>query len=83
MLEYVNHCTVCFSEENGDMFIEAVSRSKSLQKILKNLRKEHLDRLNKKECEVLAGLLYTDILTAFNNIRTHALNIVEATAGLR
>ena len=83
MLEYVSHCTVSFSEENEDMLIEAVSRSKSLQKILKNLRKEHLDRLNKKECEVMAGLLYTDILTAFNNIRTHALNIVEATAGLR
>lgn len=83
MLEYVSHCTVSFSEENEDMLIEAASRSKSLQKILKNLRKEHLDRLNKKECEVMAGLLYTDILTAFNNIRTHALNIVEATAGLR
>ena len=35
-----------------------------------------------KECEVMAGLHYTDILTVFNSIRTHALNIVEATAGL-
>jgi Na+/phosphate symporter len=75
--------TTRFSEKNLDMLIEVGSKSKSLQKILKNLRKEPPDRLNKKECDIMAGLLYTDILTALNNIRTDALNIVEATAGLR
>ena len=83
LLEYLEHCTRCFEEENEDLLIEAVTKSKSLQKLLKNLRKEHIDRLNRKECEVMAGLLYTDILAAFNNIRTHAFDIVEATAGLR
>jgi phosphate:Na+ symporter len=81
--EYLVHCTRCFVEENEDLLIEAVTKSKSIQKLLKNLRKDHLDRLNRKECEVMAGLLYTDILSAFNNIRTHAFGIVEATAGLR
>ena len=81
--EYLEHCTKCFTLENEDLLIEAVTKSKSLQKLLKNLRREHIDRLNRKECGVMAGLLYTDILAAFNNIRTHAFDIVEATAGLK
>ncbi|MFC1884137.1 Na/Pi cotransporter family protein [Thermodesulfobacteriota bacterium] len=83
LLEYLEHCTRCFEEENEDLMIEAVAKNKSIQKLLKNLRKEHIDRLNRNECEVLAGLLYTDILAAFNNIRTRAFDIVEATAGLK
>ena len=62
---------------------EVDSKGKSIQKMIKRLRNEHILRLNNKECDVLPGLLFNDILTAFQSIRSHAHNIAQAAAGMK
>jgi len=42
-----------------------------------------VDRLNRNECKVIPGLLYTDILTVLQHIRGHAHNVAEAILGLK
>jgi phosphate:Na+ symporter len=83
LLSYITLCTLSFVEERPRMLHEVVSRSKSLQKTIKHLRNAHIDRLDRQECDVTAGLLYTDILATFQNIRSHARNIGEAIAGFK
>jgi len=83
LLKYIELCTLCFIEEKERILTEINSKGKSLQKMMKQLRAAHIDRLNREECNVVAVLLYTDILTAYQNIRSHALNIAEAAVGLK
>jgi phosphate:Na+ symporter len=83
LLEYLEMCVLCFIEEKARNRHEADSRSKSLQKTIKRLKDDHVERLNKGECDVVPGLLYNDILTAFQKIRSHSHNIAEAIIGLK
>ena len=83
LLSFIALCTLSFVEERPRMLHEVAARSKSLQKTIKHLRNAHIDRLDRQECEVTAGLLYTDILAACQNIRSHARNIGEAIAGMK
>ncbi|HOY63442.1 MAG: Na+/Pi-cotransporter [bacterium ADurb.Bin236] len=83
LLEYLEMCMLCFIEEKARNRHEADSRSKSLQKTIKRLKDDHVERLNKGECDVVPGLLYNDILTAFQKIRSHSHNIAEAIIGLK
>lgn len=83
MRSYLALCTLSFVEERPRMLHEVISRSKSIQKTIKHLRNAHIDRLDRQECEVTAGLLYTDILAALQDIRSHARNIGEAIAGIK
>jgi phosphate:Na+ symporter len=48
-----------------------------------DLRKSHIQRLNEGLCEVNSGLLFIDMLTAFEKIGDHAYNIAEGISGLR
>ena len=79
-LNYIELCTRCFMEEHRQLIHDVEARSKSLKKTIKRERTGHINRLIRNECEVMAGLLYTDILTALQNIRTHALRIPRTIA---
>ncbi len=81
--EYFQLCTLCFIDEKNRTFHEADAKNNSLQKMIKKLRRGHLERLNNRECDVMTGLLLSDILATFQSIRGHAHNIVETVAGLK
>ncbi|HOO56262.1 MAG TPA: Na/Pi cotransporter family protein [bacterium] len=83
LYEYLELCTRCFIEEKPRVRHEADAKSKSLQKLIKKLLNDHIMRLNQSQCDVVPGLLYSDILNAFQKIRSHAHNIAEAAAGLK
>jgi phosphate:Na+ symporter len=54
-----------------------------INELRKEMRKDHIQRLNKGICEVDSGLLFIDMLTSFEKIGDHAYNIAEGIAGLR
>lgn len=56
--------------------------------ILKNemedtMRDTHISRLNAGEWNVVAGLLFADMLINFEKIGDHSYNIAEAVAGIK
>jgi phosphate:Na+ symporter len=83
LLEYLELCTLCFIQQRTKILHEVDSKSQSLRETIEQLRSAHEARLNRNECRVIPGLLYTDILTALQNVRAHAHNAAEASLGLK
>jgi len=48
---------------------------------VKDIRTNHLDRLEKKETSPLLSLVFLDMLNAYRRIKDHGINIAEALAG--
>jgi phosphate:Na+ symporter len=47
------------------------------------MRKAHIDRLNKGSCDVNQGLVFIDMLNSFEKIGDHAYNIAQSISGVR
>ena len=43
----------------------------------KEVRKAHIKRVSKQQCDVKAGLYYIDVVSHFTRIGDHARNLVE------
>jgi phosphate:Na+ symporter len=54
-----------------------------INKLRKEMRKEHVRRLKDGKCEVDSGLIFIDMLTSFEKIGDHAYNIAEGISGQR
>lgn len=51
-----------------------------INELRKELRLEHIRRLNEGICDVSAGLVFIDMLTSFEKIGDHAFNVAEGIA---
>ena len=47
------------------------------------MRKAHIDRLNKGSCDVNQGLVFIDMINSFEKIGDHAYNIAQSISGVR
>jgi len=47
------------------------------------MRKRHIKRLNEGACDVPSGLVFIDMLTSFEKIGDHSLNVAEGISGIR
>jgi len=54
-----------------------------INELKRELRKEHVRRLNAEQCEVEPGIIFIDMLSCFEKIGDHAYNISETIAGMR
>jgi phosphate:Na+ symporter len=58
-----------------------LERERALDALRDDCRNRHLDRLMKNDCDAMAGLIYSDILSSLEKMGDHAFNVVEATLG--
>jgi phosphate:Na+ symporter len=54
-----------------------------INELRKELRKNHIKRLNQGLCDATSALLFIDMLSSFEKIGDHAFNIAEGISGLR
>ncbi|MEA2102100.1 MAG: Na/Pi cotransporter family protein [Thermodesulfobacteriota bacterium] len=54
-----------------------------LNRMRKEMRIHHMDRLQNATCSADAGLIYVDMLTSFEKIGDHAYNIAESITGIK
>jgi len=54
-----------------------------IDEMRKEMRKRHINRLNEGSCGVEHGLLFLDLLTSFEKIGDHSLNVAEGISGVR
>ena len=71
------------TEYNKNIIDDADKIETQINELRKELRKNHVQRLNQGTCDVNSGLLYIDMLTAFEKIGDHSFNIAEGISGLR
>ncbi len=66
---------------NKGLLTKAMSVGDEITHRVKELRSNHLIRLENRETEPLASLVFMDMLSAYRRIKDHALNIAEVVAG--
>jgi phosphate:Na+ symporter len=59
----------------------ALARERALDSLRDECRNSHLLRITDRECDAIAGLTYSDLLTSFEKMGDHAFNVVQATLG--
>ncbi len=75
----VNHYVQ--EEEAQDILTEATSEGVAISALMKEFRRQHLERLQKEEVSPFFSLAFTDILNYYRRMKDHALNIAEVIAG--
>lgn len=58
-----------------------VLKEEKIDKMERQLRKEHILRLNEGRCEPSAGIIFADMISNLERIGDHAVNIAEAVIG--
>ena len=73
--EVVDLTFLAFSENN----LEAAAKVEPLEQVVdglkERLRQNHIARLQKGECTIEAGFIWTDLLTALNRTSDHCSNV--------
>ena len=68
-------------EQDKDILTKAVSEGAAISELMKEFRRQHLERLQQEEVSPFFSLAFTDILNFYRRIKDHALNIAEVIAG--
>lgn len=79
--DYVELVNSCVREERSEGITKARVSGDAITYEMKEARDRHLDRLEHKQTNPLASLIFIDMLNAYRRIKDHGLNIAEAVAG--
>ncbi|RKX37112.1 MAG: hypothetical protein DRP64_17695 [Verrucomicrobia bacterium] len=78
---YISKVDESMRAENPDHLVWAITEGAAIGQLMKDSRREHLERLQKEEVSPLFSLAYTDMLNFYRRMKDHALNIAEVVAG--
>jgi len=78
---YINKVNESMRDEDPDHLVWAITEGAAIGQLMKDSRREHLERLQKEEVSPLFSLAYTDMLNFYRRMKDHALNIAEVVAG--
>ena len=78
---YVAEITQALKDGNVDILSHARTDGDVITRLFKDARRNHIARLEAGECEVLNGLIFSDMIQSYRKIKDHAINIAEAVAG--
>ncbi len=75
VMEIVNLSFAAFSKEDFDSAHKTEPLEQVIDVLKEKLRTRHLIRLQKKECSVAAGFIWSDLLTNLERVSDHCSNI--------
>jgi len=78
---YIVKINESMRDENPDHLAWATTEGAAIGELMKESRRQHLERLQKEEVSPLFSLTYTDMLNFYRRMKDHALNIAEVVAG--
>jgi len=78
---YLDMIRTAVKSKNPDTFSKIQTLSKRIVHQVKDIRSEHLSRLEKSKATPLSSLIFMDMLNAYRRINDHGLNIAEVQAG--
>lgn len=69
------------NEQKADLLEWATTEGAAITALMKEFRRQHLERLQNEEVSPFFSLAFTDILNYYRRMKDHALNIAEVVAG--
>ncbi len=78
---YIGKVNAHMKTESPDLMAWAATEGTAIGELMKEIRREHLIRLQKEEGSPFFSLAYTDMLNFYRRMKDHALNIAEVLAG--
>ncbi len=78
---YITKINGHMKTENAEHLAWAITEGAAIGQLMKDSRREHLERLQKEEASPIFSLIYTDMLNYYRRMKDHALNIAEVVAG--
>jgi len=76
--EIVNLSTGSLGNSDTETLRDALSQKDSIEAMVEEFNNSHMDRLTTGRCTAAAGLIYTDMLNAFNRIAEYSYNIIKS-----
>jgi phosphate:Na+ symporter len=78
---YIVKVNAFMKDESTDHLAWANTEGAAIGELMKEIRAEHLARLQKEEVSPYFSLAYTDMLNFYRRMKDHSLNIAEVVAG--
>ncbi len=78
---YVLRVNKAMKAENKEDLAWATTEGAAIGELMKEFRRQHLERLQKEEVSPFFSLAFTDMLNYYRRMKDHALNIAEVVAG--
>lgn len=79
--DYIIKVNELMKSESSEHLAWANTEGAAIGELMKESRREHLERLQNEEVSPLFSLAYTDMLNFYRRMKDHALNIAEVVAG--
>ena len=79
--EILELAIVSFAKENVEMASKVEPLSQAMSVIISQIRPRHVGRLQKGECTIEKGFIYSDLLSNYARVFDHCSNIAAATIG--
>ena len=78
---YIIRINQMVKAEDCEQLAWATTEGAAITALMKESRRDHLDRLQKEKLSPYFSLTYTDMLNYYRRMKDHALNIAEVVAG--
>jgi phosphate:Na+ symporter len=71
------------TEEDKEILSDSVKSVSDINKMADEMRSKHYDRLVRGTCEIERGMIFVDLLNAFEKINSFSFNVSQAIAGVK
>jgi phosphate:Na+ symporter len=78
---YIAQINKNLKNNDSNQMAWANTEGNAIAQMMKDFRREHLERLQKEEVSPLFSLVYTDMLNFYRRMKDHSLNIAEVVSG--
>jgi len=78
---YIRRVNAAVEEWAPDILTRAHADGLYIDRLMKDFRRDHTNRIATEQSHPLSNLVFPDILNAYRRMKDHALNIAEALAG--
>ena len=82
-MRMVETSRIIFQEENADLIYETEALRDVIEELGAQVRKRHVKRLRKGKCTIELGFLLSDIITGYERIAAHCMQIAVSTVQVR
>ena len=81
VMNYITRVNKSMKAEKKDDLAWATAEGAGIGELMKEFRRQHLERLQKEEVSPFFSLAFTDMLNFYRRMKDHSLNIAEVIAG--
>ena len=83
LTEALELTTLSFGKENVEMASKVEPLSQAMSVVLSQIKPRHVERLQRGECTIEKGFIYSDLLANYARVFDHCSNIAAATIGAK